>query len=303
MQRLEFRAMGSRIVAAVDSEERPEALDRLPVEFEAWEQALSRFRNDSELCELNRRAGSPTEVSQVLWDVFYAARRADHLTGGLVNPLIMDALTWAGYDRSFEKLDMPRMEPDPARAPGVIPPLESVVSDAAGRALSLPAGSQLDFGGVAKGWAAHQAMLALVHCGPTLVSAGGDIAISGPRTDGESWEIAVDDPFNPGAYLGSVFIEEGGIATSGRDYRRWSRGGLLQHHIIDPSTGHPAETDVLTATVIAADVMTAEALAKAMLIAGSEAALRWLDSDDDLAGLLVLEDGRQLQSRNLDRYL
>ncbi len=303
MQRLEFSSMGSRIVAVVDSEARPEALDRLPAQFETWEQVLSRFRNDSELCELNRRAGSTVEVSQVLWDVFEAARHADRLTGGLVNPLIMEALARVGYDRSFEKLDVSSTALDPALAPAIVPPLQSIVANPAQHALGLPAGAQLDFGGVAKGWAAHQAMLALMNCGPALVSAGGDIAISGPRPDGGGWEIAVDDPLSPGDYLGTVVVEKGGIATSGRDYRRWSRGGVLQHHIIDPYTARPAETDVLTATVIAPDAMRAEALAKALLIAGSEAALQWLDADDDLAGLLVLEDGRQLQSRNLYRYL
>ncbi len=303
MHSLEFHAMGSRIVAALDSEQRPEQLDRLPAQFEAWEQVLSRFRNDSELCELNRRAGTAVVVSQVLWDVFDAAREADRRTGGLVNPLIMEALTRAGYDRSFDQLEVPSLELDAGPVSSAVMPLESIVSDPAQQMLSLPSGAQLDFGGVAKGWAAHQAMRSLMPYGPALVSAGGDIAISGPRPGGEPWQIAVDDPFRPGEYLGSVFIEQGGIATSGRDYRRWKRGGALQHHIIDPYSGRPAETDVLTATVIAADAMAAEALAKAMLIAGSQAALKWLDGDENLAGLLVLEDGRQLRSRNLERYL
>jgi thiamine biosynthesis lipoprotein len=113
----------------------------------------------------------------------------------------------------------------------------------------------------------------------------------------------VDDPFRPGEYVTSVFMERGGIATSGRDYRHWIRAGRPQHHIIDPHTGEPAETDVLTATVIAPDAMQAEAMAKAVLIAGSQAGLAWLDEGDQYAGLLILDDGRRLHSRNLARYL
>ncbi len=295
--------MGSRMVAIVDASERPEQLDQLPAQFEAWEQVLSRFRNDSELCQLNRQAGRPVPVSEVLWDVFEAARQADQRTGGLVNPLILDALLEAGYDRSFDQLDGSTLDPEPWSDAVPVSPLLSIVAEPGTRTLHLPPGAQLDFGGVAKGWAAHQAMLSLKPHGPALVSAGGDIAISGPRSDGEPWEIDVEDPINRGGYLGSVFVAEGGIATSGRDYRRWTRGGAAQHHIIDPHTGRPAQTNVLTATVLAPDAMAAEALAKAMFMVGAAAALEWLDADDQLAGLLVLEDGRQVKSRNLQLYL
>ena len=303
MRRLEFHAMGSRIVAVVDGEQAPPQFDHLPGQFEAWEQSLSRFRNDSELCELNRRAGTPVAVSQVLWDVFEAAREADRRTGGLVNPLVMEALIQAGYGQSFYRLVEEAPEADFFAEALPVPPLDSIVTDDRARRLCLPPGAQLDFGGVAKGWAAHQAMLSLSACGPALAGAGGDLALSGPRADGGPWEIAVDDPYREGSFIESLFVEGGGIATSGRDYRRWRRGGAWQHHIIDPRTGRPAETDILTATVIAPDAMQAEALAKAMLIVGSRAALDWLDADDDLAGLLCLEDGRRLDSRNLERYL
>jgi FAD:protein FMN transferase len=302
MHRHEFHAMGSRIVAVVDSDEAPVVLGRLPGRFEAWEQCLSRFRNDSELCELNRRAGCPVAVSEALWEVFETSRQADRCTGGLVNPLVMDALTRAGYDRSFDELEV---SADGFRMPldlQPVPPLESIVADCAARTIRLPEGAQLDFGGIAKGWAAHQAMRMLQPYGPALVGAGGDIAIGGPRLDGDPWEVAVEDPFLLGEYVESLFVEQGGIATSGRDYRRWTRAGIAQHHIIDPRTGLPADTDILTATIIAPTAVLAEAYAKAVLIVGSEAALAWLDAEA-LAGLLILEDGRRLDSRSLDHYL
>lgn len=303
MQRREFHAMGSRIVAVVDSEQAAPRLVALASQFEDWEQSLSRFRNDSELCELNRHSGLPIAVSQVLWDVFDAARKADRYTGGLVNALIMEALLRAGYDRDFDAMDLESEWPGLGADAPLVPSLESVITDAERRTICLPEGAQLDFGGVAKGWAAHQAMLELSAYGPALVGAGGDIAISQPRSDGEPWQIAVDDPFRQGESIESLFIERGGVATSGRDYRRWRRAGIAQHHIIDPRTARPADTDILTATVVAPDAMLAEAYAKAMLMVGSEAALAWLDLDDSLAGLLILEDGRRLDSRNLDRYL
>jgi thiamine biosynthesis lipoprotein len=87
------------------------------------------------------------------------------------------------------------------------------------------------------------------------------------------------------------------VATSGRDYRRWRRNGVWQHHIIDPRTNRPAKTDVLCATVIAPSACQAEMAAKTLLIMGSLEGLRWLEARPTFAGLVVLEDGTTLHSR------
>ncbi len=316
MHRLEFHAMGCKMLAMVEREAPAPILQDVPAWFEEWEQVLSRFRSDSELSLLNLNDGFPFSVSQTLWDMFQASLDADGLTGSLVNPLVLPALIQAGYDRSFEQYQTGSLSfasdhwQDSSglsfalACPGsAVPALRNVVADAQTRTICIPKGALLDFGGVAKGWAAGQAVERLQGFGPALVSAGGDIAVSGPLSDGEAWSIGVEDPFQPGSYLETIYLEHGGVATSGRDYRRWTRGGQAQHHIIDPRIGLPAKTDILTATVIAPTVMAAEALAKAVLISGSHAGLAWLDSDKDWAGLLVLENGQRLYSRQLEQYL
>ncbi len=98
-------------------------------------------------------------------------------------------------------------------------------------------------------------------------------------------------------------IARGGVATSGRDYRRWQRDGAWQHHILDPRTGQPAATDVLSATVIAPTAREAEAAAKAALILGSREGLEWLETHPAFAGLLILEDSRMRYSHRLYKYL
>jgi len=161
----------------------------------------------------------------------------------------------------------------------------------------------LDFGGVAKGWAAHQAMKRLQVEGPALVDAAGDIAISGPRADGSPWQVGVADPFHPKEEIETLFLNECGVATSGKDRRRWTRDEVLQHHIIDPSTRRPAETDLLTVTVIAPDVMEAEAAAKAAFILGNRLGLEWIESRTQLAGLFILDNGQMVYSRKMEKYL
>jgi thiamine biosynthesis lipoprotein len=171
------------------------------------------------------------------------------------------------------------------------------------RTITLPFGVGLDFGGVAKGWAAHQAMKRSQSKCPALIDAAGDIAISGPRADGSPWQIGIADPFHPGQEIETLYLNECGVATSGKDRRRWTRNGILQHHIIDPLTNQPAETDLLTVTVVAPDVMQAEARAKAAFILGSRAGLEWIESRPEFAALFILDNGQVFYSHKMEDYL
>lgn len=306
IHRLAFRAMGAHMLACLDadSDQAPGILAQVPGWFEEWEQALSRFRLDSELSRLNRSGGRPVPVSDTLWQVFQAALDASALTGGLVTPTIAESMLEVGYDRDFDLLAEAQTV---AHFPVLTAarPLSAVAWDEAQRTLSLPEGVQLDFGGVAKGWAAHQAMLRLSEYGPALMNAGGDVASSGPLQNGGSWEISIINPFTRREEdsLGTILLRGEAVATSGTDRRRWLQGGLLRHHIIDPQTGLPAVTDVLSATVVAPTVLEAEAAAKSALIRGGQAGIAWVNADPTLAGLLVLEDGRGLYNERLKKYL
>ena len=298
--------MGCQMLAALDSSSANghEKLARVPAWFEAWEQCLSRFRADSELNRLNRSPDQPVQVSEVLWEVFQVAQRAAERSSGLVTPLVYGALVAAGYDRSFELLEGYGSADLHDEVP-IVGRLESITSDRVTRSINLPAGTRLDFGGVAKGWAAHQAMQRLKPYGPALVDAGGDIAISGLQSDGRPWTIGIADPFQPDtdASIALLGLGRSGLATSGKDFRRWQQGGQTRHHIIDPRTGRPADTDILAATVVAPTVIEAETAAKTVLILGSKHGMAWLESQNKLAGFLALDNGSKLLSRNMDRYL
>jgi thiamine biosynthesis lipoprotein len=308
LHRLSFRAMGSQMLAILEQEAEytPGILSQVPDWFEEWEQTLSRFRYDSELSRLNRTADQFIGVSQTLWDVFQASLQANHFTGGLVTPTVLDALEMAGYDRPFEKLSVNMGYPANQGYFDLlseIQPLSMVISDEVAHSICLPPGVHLDFGGVAKGWAAHQAAEKLIPYGPTLINAGGDIAISGPRLDGNPWLVGISDPFEPENNLVMLHLQSGGVATSGKDRRRWMQGDVLNHHIIDPRTGRSAATDILTVTVIAPTVMEAEAGAKAVFLLGSEAGLDWLEANINLAGVLVLDDGQVFANQRAKEYL
>ena len=294
--------MGSEMLAVLESSVLSQTLPAVTQWFEEWEQVLSRFRYDSELTRLNQTHDRPVRVSEVLWDVFQAALKAERLTDGLVTPTVLNAMLEAGYDRPFDgmgDLDIPVTcsvdATDGSR--------KEILANEPDRTITLPRGIGLDFGGVAKGWAAHRAMQCLQTEGPALVDAAGDIALSGPRADGRPWQIGVTDPFHKREEIEVLFLNGCGVATSGKDRRRWLRGGALKHHIINPLTNQPAETDVLTVTVVAPNVMQAEAAAKATFIQGSGPGLEWIEAHPEFAALFILDNGQMVYSQKMEEYL
>jgi len=281
MQRRTFRAMGTDIELLVDAENADAALNAAEQEFHRLETLLSRFINDSELSRLNRDGS--IDAGPDLLRVVMLALDARRYTGGRFDPTVHDAVVAAGYDRSFEHVppDGERRAAPPAPGAG------RVLVD--GSRIQLEAGVRLDLGGIGKGYAAERAAELLATAGPCLVNAGGDVA-----TRGGSWPVGVET----GGELLTLELSGAALATSGRDRRHWRRNGRELHHLIDPLTGEPAESDVLRVTVVADDAVAAEVRAKSLFLAGARRAT----AEADAAGVpavVITDDGRTLLAGGL----
>lgn len=102
--------------------------------------------------------------------------------------------------------------------------------------------------------------------------------------------------------LGVIQLRSGGVATSGQDYRRWWYQGQWHHHLINPLTECAAQSDVITATIIADDTLTAEVWAKYCVLLGCEQALAWLN-DEHIKAALVDSQGQLRCSDAIRPYL
>jgi len=305
MIQVKFKAMGCSMTALLDREG-PQAfklLEQVPGWFEEWEQLFSRFRPDSGLNQLNRSAGKAFAAEPALIDVIQTALKGARWTGGLVVPTIRASLEIAGYDRDFDLISPVQPARLSSAKKSEVPDWEQISIDQPNKTILLPSKMTLDLGGFAKGWASHQAMQRLAQIGPALMDAGGDIAISGPQVDGQAWLVDIADPLQVQVSLDTLALQGCGVATSGIDHRRWLQGEVLKHHIIDPRSGEIAQTDLASVTVIAPDVIRAEAAAKAVLILGSQPGLEWLEVKPELCGLLALQDGQLLYSQDIHKYL
>ena len=258
-------------------------------EVAACERVLSRFDPRSDLSRLNAHSGQWVEVDERLVAAAAAAVRAREETGGLFDPTILPALVAAGYDRTFAELVHRPAEPASGWRAGA-----ALEVDHNRGAVRVERGAALDLGGIGKGFSAARALDAMFVRAPELdgglVDLGGDMAMCGRPPDGTVWRVAVADARRPGHTLGTLGLLDGGIATSGRDRRRFGPDRTL-HHLIDPVTGSPAEAGPLAVTVAGPDPAQVEAHATALAISTLADARRHLERFPTLSALYVPAEG------------
>lgn len=241
--------------------------------------AANRFQEGSELSRLNATPGRDVVLSPLLAKLIAAALRGARLTGGAVDPTVGSAVKLAGYNSDFAAVPADGVAIDlvVSRVPG----WQAIVFDEATRTVRLPRGVDLDLGATAKAMTsdlAAAAGLSAVTRGGVLVSLGGDISVAGDPP-AEGWLIQASEDSNAPIEHGeeTISLRSGGIATSSTTVRRWTRGGVALHHIIDPATGLPSDGPWRTATVVAGTCVDANIASTAAIVMG-DAAVKWLEA-------------------------
>lgn len=272
-----FAAIGTtNRVVVTDPETLFDAVAIARAELERLDRAASRFRPDSELSAIHRRAlagDAVVALSPVLNSVLATVLEAASQTGGLVDPTVGRALIDAGYDRDFASLD-----PDaavPARGPAL--GWQQLRHDRRAGLLALPQGTVIDVGAVGKAACADRIARRLSQrlSGGFLVDLGGDIAVAGDDPPG-GWVVAVEG--EDGVPRDAVRTRSLAVASSSTERRRWrTADGALRHHIIDPRTGAVAEPVWALVTCAAPSCAAANAAATAAVVLGEQAP-DWLEA-------------------------
>ena len=269
------------------------------------ESVLSRTAEGSELSALNAANGETVSygADDPLPKLIETALAISKATNGAFDPTLAPVLDAWGFTK--DEHHVPSADELAALLGHTGRDQVTLKETADGYAVTLSDGAQLDLGGIAKGYAADVLRAQLEQEGVTsaTLDLGGDVFVMGRKTDGTDWRIAVKNPADTESYLGVVSAADKFIVTSGVYERYFEENGVRYHHIIDPKTGSPAESGLVSVTVLCENGAWADALSTACFVLGADGALALRNAlsaqGTDFELILVTDDDRVLYTGGL----
>ncbi len=302
----QFRAFDSDIFLAIvdPSQHLDPIFQEIETHAKRFEMRFSRFLDTSELCTINQHTGHEISISEEMEKILAAAQHAYQFTHGLFDPTVLVSLQGIGYDKSFPDLSASRpysreQVASEFRKKGSF---SAVQLDTIRHTLSLPAGTGIDLGGIAKGYWVDQTEQYLEKYFQNFwISAGGDVYLKGSNEREIPWELGVQNPLDHQVDRVTLKLPNRGIgvATSGTTKRK----GASWHHIIDPRTGLPTDNTILAVTVLANTTTEADIMAKTTLILGIEEGLAYIDTLPDYACIIIDQDLKIHLSITMKKFL
>ncbi|MFP3091431.1 FAD:protein FMN transferase [Treponema sp. TIM-1] len=246
---------------------------------------------DTEVARINQNAGiAPVKVGGELITVLSAALRYAELSGGAFDPTVGPLVKLWGIGTEHARL--PAAE-EIRGALALVNWREVIINQEALTVFLPTAGMGLDLGAIAKGYAADEAAALVRRAGISraLIDLGGNIYALGSKATGTPWRIAIQDPLDArGAYLGILELDGKSVVTSGVYERFFEAAGRRYHHILSTADGYPADTGLLSVTVIADTSIDADALSTALFALGYDKGRILVDSLENIDALFVFQD-------------
>lgn len=299
-----FFAMDTVMSISVYGDMGTQAIQDARSEIQRLESLLSRTDADSQVSQINLHAGDGTwvTVDADLSELLTRAQSITELLPGSFDITIAPVMDAWGFTKEEQHVPTQQMLDT---AMDLVDSQQLLVDTEASAARLEASGMEIDLGAIAKGFAAGQAQQVIRSTGAesAMLDLGGNVTVIGSKPDGSAWRVAVKDPQNTSEYLCVLTLEDVTASTSGGYERYFEEDGVRYHHIIDPKTGYPADSGLLSVTVVSADPILADALSTALFIEGTDAALDFWRSRDDFELVLCQADGTVLITEGLENGL
>lgn len=272
------------------------ALDAAEAEIYRLDGLLSVGQPGSEITKLN--AGD-SDVSGETAELIAAALEQARRTEGAFDPTLYPVVeAWGFFSGDYRV-------PEDAELQALLTNTGWEAVQVSGTTVALPEGFAIDLGGIGKGYASLRVKQILQERGvcSALISLGGNISALGKKPDGSPWIIAVQNPAGEG-YLGTLEIDNQCVITSGGYQRFFEENGVRYWHILDPDTGKPARSGMVSVSIVSDDDAAADALSTALFVMGPERAERfWRENADSFEAVWQTEDGGLFVTEGLkDRF-
>ena len=252
----------------------------------------------SELYAINQ-TGSGTltgKASSLMEQALEICRRTDGALDLSIYPIVR---AWGFTTGSYQV-------PDEEAIQSLLPLVDytQIQYDAATGVVTLPEGMEIDLGSVAKGYAGQLAAQMLRNSGveSALLNLGGNVQTVGAKPDGSPWQIGIKDPQGEDAMM-VLSVEDQAVVTSGGYERYFEQDGQTYWHIMDPSTGHPADSGLISVTIVGDEGVVCDGLSTALFVMGLEKAADLWAQSGDFEAVFVTASGEVYITEGLrDRF-
>lgn len=270
--------------------------------LEELERHLSANAESSTLIDINKASGvSAVNVPADIYPLFARAVFFAEKTDGAFNPAIGGVVKL--WNIGFENA----RKPEDRDIQVALSRTDYKDVQLAGTAVFLKKeGMKLDLGAIAKGFAADELTRIVKQAGimHAVIDIGGTISAVGVRPDGKRWNIGIRDPrIRQGQPIISAPIENRSISTSGSYERYFEQDGIRYHHIIDPATGYPVQSNMIAVSVFADSATDADALSTACFVMGYKKAVKLLDELPNTEALFIFDDNSVRTTGNLKKNI
>jgi len=287
----EFYGLGTIIRLRVDGKNGEKAIQEAIDRLNFIENKMSVFKEFSEVSMINKKAGvSSQAVSKDTYFVIKKAVEYSRLSKGTFDPTIKPIVSlW-------------RIGSDNPRIPSKseitnnlkLVNYEDIILDEKNLSIGLKHANQaIDVGGIAKGYATDEVKKVFKNnrIESALIDLGGNIYVLGTKPDKTLWNVGIQNPIDTrGEHIGVISVENKSVVTSGNYERYFTKEGKIYHHIIDPKTGYPSESEIISSTIISDHSIDGDGLSTGIYIMGLEKSFKLIESLKGIDAIFITKN-------------
>lgn len=295
-----FYALGTTINLTVSGKNREIAIEKAVSRLMDIEEKMSLFKDSSEISKINKYAGiSPQRVSSDTYFVIKSAYEFCSLSKGTFDITIGPLTKLWGINTNHASIPSKGEINNTLK---LVNYKDIILLDKYMEVMLKNKGEIIDVGGIAKGYAADEIVKIFKECGikSAIIDLGGNIFVLGKKENKTLFNVGIQNPFKAqGLYTGILKLSDKSIVTSGNYERYFEHNGKRFHHIIDPKTGYPSESKIVSATIISDTSLIGDGLSTGVYILGVEDALKLIESMEGVDAVLITDDKKIYRTSNI----
>lgn len=263
-----------------------EAIDKLNY----IEDNMSAFKENSDIGKINSSKGETVLVSKDSFDLIRKTIEYSDITEGAFDPTIRPLVKLWGIGAKDDYIP----EKNEIIEELKLVNYKDIQFNINNRSIRLKNKKQsIDLGGIAKGYAADEVKSIFTKNGikSAIIDLGGNVFVMGNKIDNTPWNVGVQDPYkNRGEYVGYLKLKDKSIVTSGYYEKYFEKDGECFHHIIDPKTGYPSDSIIVSATIVSDKSIDGDGLSTGIYILGVDKGIEIINNKEEIEGVIITEN-------------